>query len=89
MPAILEIGYHKWLVRDEAAAVKALKALSDAVLVEYAWEGTKKVYFPEKRDRDLTIGLEIIKASQLRREAPPEEEEPKAKPVLQLPFKTA
>lgn len=79
MPAILKIGYNIYLVKSEAAAVAALKALSDAVPVESDYVGKLgEVYYPAPEDRHRAIELKIISVRQLVRSKPGEEpEEPR------------
>lgn len=73
MPAILKIGYTKFLMRNEAAAAAALKSLTGAVKVkrEYSSVDHCDVYrLPDDDDRGDELGIEIVKSSQVRLQRP-------------------
>ncbi|HEV2210819.1 MAG TPA: hypothetical protein VG167_18760 [Verrucomicrobiae bacterium] len=73
MPAILKIGYTKFLMRNEAAAAAALKSLTGAVKVkrEYSSGDHCDVYrLPDDDDPGDELGIEIVKSSQVRLQRP-------------------
>ena len=75
MPAILKIGYRRFLVKSENAAIAALKALSEAVEVDSEYSSKHgEVYFPHARAEN-GIEIKIVKAGQIRRCKPVEEVE--------------
>ena len=88
MPAILKIGYDYYLVKSEAAAIAALKALGDAIPMEQCYvPKAGYVYVPrsEKHRSHDGMELKIVKNSQLRR-TKPQEEEDEPRVVKQLDF---
>jgi len=89
MPIIVKIGYQEWLVKNEAAAFSAIKALTGAVRVQSRHVGTGKtfrqLYWPDN-DHENELSLKTVNTNQLVARDPGESdpfEEPK-----QLPFRT-
>lgn len=66
MPAILTISCYHFLLRSDSKAAAVLSALGEAVQVNYDWDGHKKVWFPDEREHDVHIGMEVIRADQCR-----------------------
>ena len=59
MPTILKIGYQEYLVKNDAAAFNALKALCGAVRLESRHVGSGRTYrelfWPSDRDSEVSI----------------------------------
>ena len=86
MPAVLKIGYQRFLIKD-AQAAKALTALAGAILLDHKWSADGgDVYWPDER-RNSEIGLEFIKARQLRTGKPPDIDAESEEPIVTPPPK--
>jgi hypothetical protein len=68
MPVILQAAGSSWLMKTEAGATAALKALADAMPVEQEYdEATGDYYYaPSERKYHGRLGLTVVKADQLR-----------------------
>jgi len=84
MPLILTIRYTKFLIKNEANALAALKALNGAITVEskhiHVGKKYEEVYWPAPEQKKISI--ETVNDSQLKR-CDPDDIKP-AKVTLQL-----
>ena len=64
---ILQIGFMHFVMRNEAQATAALKALSGAVRVREHYSSSERccIYVPES-DRDKTLSVTVVDSSQVR-----------------------
>lgn len=67
---ILTIGYFRFALPAKSNIAVILQSLSASEAVDYTYEGTEKVYFPETGRHRSEIAIEYIDAKQLRAEAP-------------------
>lgn len=66
MPVILSIGYRDFLMKNEAQALAAMKALSTAVAMERDYVGHRETYVPAKDDDRTSLEMKIVKDDQIR-----------------------
>lgn len=63
--SIIQIGYNRFAVRKPADAAAMVRLMAEAMPVDYTVHNSKVLYFPSTRDRDSTIGMEVIPAAHL------------------------
>lgn len=70
MPILLTIGCFEYLVKNEAAAVKAMAALAGMVALESRYTGNSAIYWPSESSYRSKISMEHIRPDQLLRMDP-------------------
>lgn len=72
MPIILKIGYQEFLVKNDAAAMKAMQALCGAVRMESRHIGSGSTYREVfwTTDRESEISIKTIQSNQIVKSGP-------------------
>ena len=73
MPTILKIGYTEFLMKSDAAAVKALSALAGAIALESTYEdtsGRRRVFWPDVAEYRSELSIMTVRPDQLVRSKP-------------------